>query len=210
MKKKFLQLFISLLFTIAADAKAKQMPAKDICCADMVNVYAKLFGGANFLQDTSISGNNATYHTGYVFAGSLGYCWRYGLHWEAEYAFRRNGIKEIDFFTEGNSNHGHFQTSSYMANMLWYVPLSTWGYGCWNFRPLIGLGVGYDFERMTASNSRIVFNQKWHVFSWQAIAGFAYTIFCNTELTLEYKFHQGDNFYNNAIGVGLAYKFGVK
>jgi opacity protein-like surface antigen len=210
MKKICLPLFISLLFAIAADAKAEESPTTDCCCADMKNVYAKIFGGANFLQSTSISKNRATYDVGYIFAGSLGYCWRYGLHWEGEYAFRRNGIDKISFFTQGNSNNGHFQTSSYMANMLWYVPLSTWGCGCWDFRPLIGAGIGYDFQQMIASNSRIVFNQKWYVFSWQAIVGMAYTLFCNTEFTLEYKFHQADHFYNHAIGIGLAYKYGLK
>jgi opacity protein-like surface antigen len=210
MKKKFPPLLILLLFAIAADAQALEKSTKDSCCVDMTNVYAKIFGGANFLQNTSITENKAAYHTGYIFAGSLGYCWRYGLHWEGEYAFRRNAINEIRFFSEGNSKHGHFQTSSYMANMLWYVPLSSWGYACWNIRPLIGAGIGYDFQQMLASNSRIVFNQKWYKFSWQAIVGLAYTIFCNTELTLEYKFHQGGHFYNHAVGVGLAYKFGLK
>ena len=34
---------------------------------------------------------------GYIIAGSLGYCWRYGLSLEAEYAFRRNPIKQNRF-----------------------------------------------------------------------------------------------------------------
>jgi opacity protein-like surface antigen len=207
MKKIFL-LLVSLLFVMAVEAQERSVD--DSCCADMKNVYAKIFGGTNFLQNTSVSGNNASYDAGYIFAGSLGYCWRYGLHWEGEYAFRRNAINKITFSSQGSSTNGHFQTSSYMGNMLWYVPLSTLTGRCWNFRPLIGIGVGYDFEQMSASNSRVDFNQKWHVFSWQAMAGLAYTVFCNAEFTLEYKFHQGDHFYNNAIGIGFAYKFGVK
>jgi hypothetical protein len=79
MKKIFLPLFVSLLFTIATDAKEQVKPIQDNCCADMKNVYVKIFGAANFLESTSISGNNATYDPGYMFAGSLGYCWRYGL-----------------------------------------------------------------------------------------------------------------------------------
>ncbi len=67
------------------------------------------------------------YKAGYIIAGSLGYCWNYGLNLEAEYAFRRNEIKKIHFFGQGSSKHGHFQTSSYMANLLWDLPLSTWG-----------------------------------------------------------------------------------
>ena len=209
MKKKLRQLLILPLVAIASGAEAQEQVTKD-CYADIKNVYVKIFGGANVLQNTSISENNATYNAGYIFSGSLGYCWDYGLHWEGEYAFRRNAIDEIKFFSQGNSHDGHFQTSSYMANMLWYVPLSSWTNKCWNFRPLMGLGIGYDFQQMIASNSRIDFNQKFYVFSWQGMLGFAYAFPYNTELTLEYKFHQGDNFYNHAVGLGFAYKFGVK
>ena len=183
---------------------------KTACCVDETNFYAKILGGANFLQNTTIEGNKSTYKTGYIIAGSLGYCWRYGLRLEAEYAFRRNAIRKIDFFTEGFSRHGHFQTSSYMANLLWDLPLSSWGCAFWNIQPFIGAGIGYDFQQMHSSNSRIIFNQKWNHFSWQAMAGLTYPIFCNTEITLEYKFHQGGcHFYNHSVGVGLVYKFGL-
>ena len=84
---------------------------------------------------------------------------RYGLRLEAEYAFRRNAIRKIDFYAEGSSKHGHFQTSSYMANLLWDLPLSSWGCAFWNIQPFIGAGIGYDFQQMHSSNSRIVFNQ---------------------------------------------------
>ncbi|MGC1878578.1 MAG: outer membrane beta-barrel protein [Rhabdochlamydiaceae bacterium] len=205
MKKNIPLLFMTFLFFMAADAQAQERCTEDSCRVDGTNFYAKIFGGANFLQNTTIERNKSTYQTGYVFAGSLGNCWRrYGLRLEGEYAFRRNAIKKIHFFTEGSSNHGHFQTSSYMANLLWDL------LGCafWKIQPFIGAGIGYDFQRMHASNSRIVFNQKWHRFSCQAMAGFAYPIFRNTEITLEYKFHQGGHFYNHSVGVGLVYKFG--
>jgi hypothetical protein len=41
------------------------------------------------------------------------------------------------------------------------------------------------------------------------MAGLFFPLFRNTELTVEYKFHQGGtHFYNNSIGLGLVYKFG--
>lgn len=223
MKKKYL-LILSLLATTAhahpfpfatttetqAPEKSSKnsSPYKDDCCVDRPNIYAKAFGGANFLQTTTISGNEAKYRVGYIFAGSLGYAWHHGLHIEAEYAYRRNAISKINFFSEGSSSDGHFQTSSYMGNLLWYLPLCSWGCSFWNIRPLFGAGAGCDFQCMHASNSRIVFNQKWHHFSWQLMAGLAFPIFCNTEFTLEYKFHQGGSHFNNhAVGVGLTYKF---
>jgi opacity protein-like surface antigen len=192
-----------LLFFMAADAQAQE------CCIDKTNFYAKILGGANFLQYTEVDYNKSTYQPGYIIAGSLGYCWRYGLCLEAEYAFRRNAIRKINFFIEGFSKDGHFQASSYMANLLWDLPLSSWGYAFWNIQPFIGAGIGYDFQQMHATNSRVIFTQKWNHFSWQMMAGLAYPIFCNTEIALEYKFHQGGSHFNNhSIGVGLVYKFG--
>jgi opacity protein-like surface antigen len=208
MKKNILLHLTSLLFFIAADAQAQELCAEnsccaeDSCCVDETNFYAKILGGANFLRNTAIEGNKSTYQTGYIIAGSVGYCWGYGLRLEGEYAFRRNAIRKIQFVGEGFSKDGHFQTSSYMVN------LSTWGSTFWNIKPFVGAGIGYDFEQMHSSNSRIVFNQKWNKFAWQLMAGLAFPIFCNTEIALEYKFHQGGCFYNHSIGVGLVYKFG--
>jgi hypothetical protein len=204
-----------LLFFMAANAQAQEgcdedpCCVEDSCCVDETNFYAKIFSGANFLQNTSIEGNKSTYQTGYIVAGSLGYCWCNGLCLEAEYAFRRNGIRKIHFFGEGSSNHGHFQTSSCMANLLWDLPLSSRWCAVCNIQPFIGAGIGYDFKHMHSSNSRIVFHQKWNHLSWQLMAVLAYPIFCDTEITVEYKFHQGGcHFYYHSVGVGLVYKFG--
>lgn len=232
MKKNIPLLFLSLLLFMAADAQAQEHSPEEsscdekqismhklknkaacktpavvetCCCVYEKNFYARIFGGANFLQSTSIEGNHATYETGYIVDGSLGFCWRcYGLRLEAEYAFRRNAIDEIQFVILGSSHDGHLQTSSYMVNLLWDLP---WPF--WNIQPFIGAGIGYDFIQMHAKNSRIVFNQKWKDFSGQVMAGFAYPIFCNTEMTVEYKFHEGgSHFLNHSLGVGLVYKFG--
>jgi opacity protein-like surface antigen len=215
MKKNVLLLLTLLSSFVAVNAGAKEQPektirpTKDNCCIDGMNFYAKVLGGANFLQSTSVDGNRATYQTGYIIDGSLGFCWPYGLRLEAEYAFRKNDIEKIRFFGQGSSEHGHLQTSSYMANLLWNLPLCSWGCAFWRLQPLVGAGAGYDFQQMHASNSRIAFNQKWHHFSWQAMVGLSYWLFCNTEFTLEYKFHQGGSDFNNhSIGVGLVYKFG--
>jgi opacity protein-like surface antigen len=196
--------------SMAADSRAKEQSAKDSRCPVGMNFYAKIFGGANFLQNTTIDGNKFSYQPGYIFAGSLGYCWRdYGLRVEAEYAFRRNAISKIHFITQGSSENGHFQNSSCMANLLWDFPLCSWGCAFWKLQPFIGAGIGYDFQKVHSSNSRIDFHQKWNHFSWQMMTGLSYPIFHNAEITLEYQFHQGNRHFNNhAIGVGLVYKFG--
>lgn len=209
MKKNIQLVLMSLLFFMAVDAQAQESCAEESCCVDKTNFYAKILGGANFLQNTTLNGNKSRYQTGYIIAGLLGYSWRYGLRLEGEYAFRRNAIKKIHLFGQGFSKHGHFQTSSYMANLLWDLPLSSWGCSFWNIQPFIGAGIGYDFQQMHSSNSRIIFNQKWDHFSWQLMTGLAYPIFCQTEITLEYHFHQGgSHFYNHSVGIGLIYKFG--
>lgn len=214
MKKYILLLSMLVLFIMTTNVSAQEWRVddsccyEDKCCVSKKNFYGKIFGGVNFLQNTSLNGNRASYKTGYVVSASLGYCWCYGLCLEAEYAYRRNEISKIHFFNEGSSNRGHFQTSSCMANLLWNMPLSSWGCSFWNIQPFIGAGLGCDFQQMHSSNSRIRFSQKWDHFSWQVMTGLSYPIFCNTELSLEYKFHQGGSHFNNhSLGVGLAYKF---
>ncbi len=198
MKKNILLFLMPFLFFTAAHALEQ----------DQANFYAKFLSGANFLQNATTNGNKSTFKAGYIIDGMLGYCWPWGMRLEAEYAFRRNAIKKIDFYVEGCSRSGHFQSSSAMANLLWGLPLSSRGCGFRNIRPFIGLGLGYDFIQMHSSNSRIIFCQKWNSLSWQAMAGLTYPIFCNADMTLEYKFHQGGrHFYNHSVGIGLVYKF---
>lgn len=210
MKKNIPLLLMLFLFFMAAGMHAQEWCAQDSCCVEEKNFYVKISTGANFLQNIAIDGNKSTYQTGYMIASSLGYCWCYGLRVEGEYAYRRNAIRKIHFFGEDSSKHGHFQASSYMANLLWDLPLSTWGCAFCNIQPFIGAGLGYDHQHMHSSNSRIVFNQKWNHFSWQLMAGLAYPIFCRTDLSLEYKFHQGRcHFYNHFVGVGITYKLGL-
>ena len=208
MKKNIPLLLTSLLFFM--EAGAAEQRAKEKHCPDEMNFYGKVLGGANFLQNTTINGNKTSYKTGYIVSGILGYSWRYyGLRFEGEYSFRRNGISKIQFATQGDSKNGYFQTSSIMANLLWDLPLCSWGCSFWKIQPFIGAGLGDDIQKMHSSNSRIVFNQKWNRLSWQVMAGFAYPIFRNAEITLEYKFHEGgSHFYNHSVGGGFVYKFG--
>jgi opacity protein-like surface antigen len=209
MKKNILLLLMSFLFFTAAHAQDRESSDEKLFCVDQTNFYAKFLSGVNFLQNTTIDGNKSTFKAGYSIAGSLGYCWSCGLHLEAEYAFRRNAIKKIDFYVEGCSTGGHFQSSSGMANLLWDLSSSSRKCAFWNIQPFIGVGLGYDFQQLHSSNSRIIFDQKWNSLSWQAMAGLTYPILRNMDMTLEYKFHQGGrHFYNHSVGMGLVYKFG--
>lgn len=200
------------MFFIVADAPAEEGCVQNSCCYEDKGIgetsfYAKILAGGNFLQNTAPNGNKLTYKAGYVVGAALGYRWCYGLRMEGEYAYRRNAIKKMHYFGEGQSRHGHFQTSSYMGNLLWDLPFSSW-MGLWDVQSFIGAGIGYDSQKMHSSNSRIVFDQKWNHFSWQLMAGLTYPFFCNSHLTLEYTFHQGScHFNNHSIGVGFVYNF---
>lgn len=213
MKKNTLQLLLSCLFLMGANAQAQEYENDTSClhdesCAEEPKYYASLLAGANFLQNTDNSGNSTTYQTGYTISTSFGYRCPYDLRLEGEYAYRRNAIKRIQFIDDDTSRNGHFQTSSFMANLLWDLPLCSWECSLWNIQPYIGAGIGYDFHQMHASNPRIIFTQKWHHFAWQLMTGVSCPVYCNTELYLEYKFHQGGNhFYNHTIGVGINYNF---
>lgn len=173
---------------------------------DETSFYAKILGGANFVNNTSIDGNKATYEAGYIVGASIGYNFRHNLSLEAEYAYRRNNLSKIHFVNAERSHNGHLQTSSLMANILWKTPCP---FFC--FQPFFGAGIGYDFQQMRSSNSQIRFHQNWSRFSWQLMAGLAYSIFCNTDLTLEYKYHQaGCKFYNHTVALGLIYNFDLR
>lgn len=208
-RSNLLLLLMAFSFFTAAHAHYDQSSDGKQLCVDQTNFSAKFLSGANFLQNSTTDGNKATFKAGYIIGGALSYCWSCGLCLQAEYAFRRNAIKKIDFSIEGCSHCGHFQTSSCMANLIWDLPLSSCGYAWWKIQPFIGIGLGYDFQQMHSSNSRIIFCQKWNSLSWQAMAGLTYPISCNTDMTLEYKFHQGGHhFYNHSVGIGIVYNFG--
>lgn len=210
MKKTILSIVLSLSVFVATGGHSdewRDFAAASYCeepCSECeTNFYAKIFGGANFLQGSKIQGNRAHYRAGYLFAGSLGFSWCYGLHVEAEYAFRRNSLKQIRFFDNENAKHGHFQSSSYMGNLYWDFPLRM----LCNIQPFIGAGAGYDVQQMHSSNSRVIFKQDWNRFSWQVMGGLACPLHCHADITLEYRFHQGGcHFNNHTVGAGFVYK----
>ncbi|MBS0585968.1 MAG: outer membrane beta-barrel protein [Verrucomicrobia bacterium] len=175
-----------------------------------MNFYAEVLAGPNFVQKIVVDGNSSTYQTGYIVGGAVGWFWTMGLSLEAEYAYRRNSISTIYFFGQGSSNNGYFQTSSWMANLLWNLPLPSCNCSFFNIEPYVGAGIGCDFQKMKSSNSQILFRQKWTHLSWQVMVGLARPIFSNTAISLDYTFHQGGcHFYNHSLEVGLTYKFGV-
>jgi opacity protein-like surface antigen len=202
-------LLVTLSFFCFSTARAEF--CNDSFC-DGNKIYAKVFGGANFLQTKKRDWIKTDYNTGYIVSGSIGYYWRYGFHLEAEYAYRRNCLRRGHFFDRSFKLSGHFQSSSYMANLIWDLPISRLSCcRCWKIYPIVGGGVGYDFQQIRSENRKIVVRRNSKRFAWQIIAGLGYPIFCNTDLSLEYRFHKGGfkHIYSHSVGVGLTYSFGL-
>lgn len=195
MKKLFLVIFGTLCVHAYAEI-------------DFDGWYGKLFSGANFLQTERNSGVLNRYDTGYLISGSFGCQWDY-FDLEAEYAYRRNALKSLNFLGRSYSMRGHFQSSSYMANLLWTLPLERCGCSLWGIQTFIGGGIGYDIQKNHGSEGGLSFKNNKNGFAWQIIAGFGYPVFCNTDLSLEYRFHKGPlgHLYNHSVGVGLTYSF---
>jgi opacity protein-like surface antigen len=208
--KRFILSFIACL-SFCVYAGAYEGAWDDCCCENDTPFYAEVFGGANFLQTEKRHGVKSDFDTGYIVSGSLGYRWCYGFRLEAEYAYRRNTFRKLHFYGEDFRTHGHFQSSSYMGNLIWDLPLSDWGCGCWDLQPFIGGGVGYDYQLVRAHEDDFNVKLRKKHFSWQVIAGIFYPIFCNTNISVEYKYHQGGfrHLYCHSVGVGLTYNFGL-
>ena len=174
------------------------------------NFYTKLLGGVNFLQTESNGEIKPSFNPGYVVSGSLGYQWCSGLQVEVEYAFRRNSMRKIHYFGQDFKIPGSFQSSSYMANLLW--DFSIWECFLGSIQPFFGGGIGYDVQQFQASEDGFKTVQNKKGFAWQLMAGLNYPLFSNTEIALEYRFHKGPlhNFFSHAIGVSFTYKFGCQ
>lgn len=210
MKKAILLIVIPLLLFASEETKAE---TECECCSIETCVdpfYVEVAAGGNFLQVQRSHGLKVISQPGYIIAGSLGYRWNYGLRLEFEYAFRRNPTKKIHVFGRSNEINGHFQSSSYMANLLWDLPISSWGCDFWQIRPFVGGGIGCDHQQITKQDTTLTFSQNNKGFSWQLIAGLGYPIFCHSDISLEYKFHKGGfSIYNHSILLGLTYNFGL-
>lgn len=201
MKKTFF--FLTTLFLVLG-SRNEAYVFNDFYYTDANNMYSELFIGANILQT-----NPKDYETGYDISFALGYRCPYGFRFEGEYAYRRNELEEKHFHHCKGS--GFFQSSSYMANFLWDMPLTSWGLDFCSIFPFGGAGVGYDFQQVHTKHKNHLArsNTISEHFSWQVIAGLSYPITYTANITLEYKYHKGglDNIYNHSVGIGLLCKF---
>ncbi len=208
MKKIVLSLFASILIFTGAYAQTDNsynLYYEEPCCTD--SLYGEIFCGSNFLDLQKKNLTRFIFDTGYVVSTSVGYRWCNGIRLELEYAFRHNSIDKIKILHRGFSLNGHFQSSSYMANLLWDLP--TLGCDYLDIQSYIGGGIGDSFEQFHINKGDVRIHENRRAFAWQLMAGLAYPIACDTDISIEYKFFKADSnrLTNHSVGVGLKYKF---
>ena len=152
--------------------------------------YVQALGGLNFLEAKCGYGSHLSTKIGYVVSGSVGYELANGLRAEAEVAFRRNNADNIHFFGGDYSIDMHYQTTSYMGNLLWDISLCRFGWGLGRYRPFIGAGAGCDQQYYETNEFHGCVRAKNAVFAWQVMAGINYAFSDRWNLALGYNFHK--------------------
>lgn len=228
MKKKFTLLMASMMLLGASAAQAWNDAGccyEDLCCEDQTGFYIGAFGGANFIS-TSRDCRGGDYSrrrfdTGYVVTGSIGYRWCHNVRFEFEYGYRNNKVRhrrdgseslaaDAGCDSSGKRNRNFYQ-NAYMFNGFYDISFCN----DWCLKPYVGAGIGYAqtrngrHERYSGDGYSYNRNNRRNGFAWQIIAGLAYPICDEVDLSLEYRFFKSRerNLYNNDIGVGLKYYF---
>lgn len=224
MKKKFTLLMASMMLLGASAAQAWTDAGccyEDPCCEDQTGFYIGGFGGASFISTSKSCGRNKRhFDTGYVLSASLGYRWCHNVRVEFEYAYRNNKVRHRNssiIARDGEScgkKHRSFFQNAYMFNGIYDLDMCN----DWCVKPYIGAGIGYAQNRnghhnfhnfdAVSSESRRHRRDK-NGLAWQIIAGLAYPICDEVDLSIEYRFFKARDHHlsNNDIGVGLRYYF---
>ena len=151
--------------------------------------YAKLQSGVSFAQSESYRDVKPGFRPGYFASTSFGYQWRYGLQTEVEFAYRRNSMRFIHYFGRDFRIPGHYQSFSYLFNLMWECSLGE--YFLNGFQPYLGTGFGYDVQQFHASQGGFRLDKNKRGFAWQLMCGFSYPVSERAEFALEYKYHKG-------------------
>lgn len=100
-----------LVFPLTAQAADLDPPSEPVAAKDVLGIYASVFGGANFLQDSDFT-NGITnvavdFNTGFNVGGAIGYKWNnlnLGFvtpRTELEFSYFDNGVGGINFSGNG-------------------------------------------------------------------------------------------------------------
>jgi opacity protein-like surface antigen len=188
--------------------------------AGNAQIYLGGHGGANFLQDSDMSGGGndgtASFDPGYAVGGILGY--RFGIteafsvDAEGEFAYRNNDIDSISVSGFADSD-GESQSFAWMLNG-WL----NWKLGDSGFIPYVGGGFGG--VHIDISNADVgtiaVDHESDFVIGGQVGGGLGYLIDEHLELSLDYRFLTTEDanlngvdveYQSHSVMLGLKYLF---
>lgn len=157
--------------------------------------YVGGFGGANWMKDLKSNGGFLDTHlkTGYALGVFAGCQLSNHLRVEGELSYRNNAVKNVKVDGARTGAKGHDEVIAYLVNVLYDFECNSL------FTPYIGLGLGGARENRTtsvngsANSGHVSFKNRDNDFIWQAIAGMSRTIYCKTDLGLEYRYLAGKN-----------------
>jgi opacity protein-like surface antigen len=204
MRRKGLFLIVSLLIFSHYQVQANVCCSR--CCWCDSKFYTQVFGGASFLQTKTKNDIKPISNTGYIVGGSFGFYECHGLRLEAEFAYRRNSLSKVRFFCENFEREGHFQSFSYMGNVIGDIFCTR------IVQPYLGGGIGYDSQKTVMRGFGLCVDNNKKGFAWQVIAGLKHKLPCFFNMALEYKFHQGrlSYIYCHSLSLCLGYEFGCR
>lgn len=187
------------------------------------DLYISVFGGANFLTNSSgvaftsglVGPNSASTtlsfasdaDTGFVLGGAVGTHldnWVKGLRAEVEVSFRRNDVGgnwrglsdggEGASFTTSGAIDANASTFAIMANAWYDIEMG------WKVKPYVGGGVGwartkFDGAFVTSNGTSTTYNWGFEQsgFAYQLGAGFNYEVAPDVNVGLGYRYFNGPN-----------------
>jgi len=163
-------------------------------------LYVSVFGGANWLEDSSGAAGpytsfNMDADTGFVLGGAIGTGldnWQKGLRIELEASYRRNDVGGLwGTYLSSGPIDANFSTFAMMANV-WYEHDMGW-----KVKPYVGGGVGWARTHLdgafitTAGSTNTVFDVTDDGFAWQLGAGLNYEAAPGVDVGLGYRYFDG-------------------
>ena len=200
---------MSRRIAVACGASLAAAIALSVAPARAETLYFGGEGGWTLLQNQKIEAaglpsTTARFDSGFAAGARIGYeegSWRF----EAEYAYRRNGLDRI---TIGGASFGNLggsrQAHAFLANLIYELDLG------WPVKPHIGGGVGgaYLIDKASAPGFGTFFNDNGWEIGYQAIAGLRYDVTPNIAVDLDYRYFATTNISFRTAGTGITYKTG--
>lgn len=144
-----------------------------VCNALGEDLYAKIYGGVNFLRDSEFEGSDFlgrvdnSFDSGQIYGASLGYELSNSWGLELDYAWRSNEIKSNSIVKEGD-----YASVAILVNGIYTFDLQS-------FKPYLGVGAGFLQEidaDIDLKDGRSFEDFEDSSFAWQALAGVRYEL----------------------------------